>query len=249
MARQILIVDQSTSMRRIIKTMILAEVNDADVAESQDVAEAMDRLEGRNFHVVLFSRESSTREWLEFMRKRSAETGPERATAFVLFTSSRQKKVVEEFKAYGVKEHMVIPCSPHALGELINRVCSVFTLRSGRRYSLPGAVATLEQGASVTTAELVNFSDGGMLCELTRVGSYHWSAPAMVTLNLPLDGEQPMAIGLFSVATRLTIAESYADHTPKRFRIAFRFLTMPAEAKKVLDRVFAFIEKQEEIFE
>ena len=127
MARQIFLVDQSTSMRRIIKTMILAGVNDADVAESQDVAEAMDRLEGRNFHVVLFSRESSTREWLEFMRKRSAETGPERTTAFVLFTSSRQKKVVEEFKAYGVKEHVVIPCSPHDLGGLINRVCSVFT--------------------------------------------------------------------------------------------------------------------------
>lgn len=244
MARQILVVDQSTSMRRIIKTMILAEVNDAEVAESQDVVEAMDRLQGRNFHVVLFSRESSSGEWLDFVRQCNAKPALEKP-AFVLFTSSKQKKVAEEFKAYGVREHIEVPCSPKALGELINRVCSVFDLRSGRRYSLPGATAILEQGPNSTTAELVNFSDGGMLCELTRVGCYSWNAPAMVTINLPLNGQQLVATGLFSVTTRLSISESYADHTPKRFRIAFRFLTVPGETKKVLDKAFAYIEKQE----
>ncbi|MEW6595129.1 MAG: hypothetical protein AB1413_09700 [Thermodesulfobacteriota bacterium] len=248
MSRQILIVDQSTSMRRIIKTMILAEVNDADVAESHDVVEAMERLAAGVFHVVLFSRESSNDSWLEYVRKSIAGPGLEK-TAFVLFTSSKQKKIPDEFKAHGVTEHIAVPCTPKILGELINRVCSVFTLRSGRRYSLPGASVILEQGANSTTAELVNFSDGGMLCELARVGSYSWSAPAMVTLNLPLDGEKIVATGLFSVTTRLTVSESYADHTPKRVRIAFRFLTVPPETRKALDKAFAYIEAQEGMVE
>ncbi|MEW6500523.1 MAG: hypothetical protein ACOY8P_13205 [Thermodesulfobacteriota bacterium] len=248
MARQILVVDQSNSMRRIIKTMILAEINDADVAEAQDVDEAMDRLQGKSFHVVLFSRESSTADWLAYVRKQSAEACLEK-TAFVVFTSSKQKKLPEEFRANGVKEQIAVPCSPQQLGETINRVCSIFTLRSGRRYSLPGATAILEQGASSTTAELVNFSDGGMLCELAQVGTYSWNAPAMVTLNLPLDGDKLVATGLFSVSTRLTVSESYADHTPKRVRIALRFLAVPVETRKVLDQAFAFIEKQEGMFE
>ncbi len=249
MARQILVVDQSISMRRIIRTMILAEVNDAVVTESHDVVEAMGRLQARNFHVVLFSRESSTPEWLEFVRQRGTVGADQERTAFILFTSSKQKKLAEEFRTHGVKEQVTVPCSPHQLGETINRVCSIFTLRSGRRYSLPGAVAILEQGAGSTIAELINFSDGGMLCELREVGAYLWSAPAMVTLNLPLDSEEFVATGLFSVTTRLTVSESHPDHTPKRVRIAFRFLTVPAATKKTLDKVFAFIEKEEGMME
>jgi len=248
MSRQILIVDQSASMRRIIKTMILAEVNDAEVAEAQDVVEALARLKDCSYNLVLFSRESSTDQWLDFMRKRGATNGQGK-TGFVLFTSSRQKKAIDQFKAHGVKEHLVIPCSPHELGELINRVCSVFTLRSGRRYSLSSATAILEQGANSVTAELINFSDGGILCELAQIGSYNWAAPAMVTLNLPLNGDNCVATGLFSVTTRLSVSESYADHTPKRIRVSFRFLAIPAETRKALDKAFAYIEKQETTFD
>lgn len=244
MARQILIVDQSNSMRRIIKNMIIAEVNDAEISESHDVGEARERLKTRDFHLVLFSRESSSQDWLDLIKKRRETAGMEKP-AFVLFTSSKQKGVYEEFVPYGVKEHITIPCSPHELGEIVNRACSVFALRSGRRYSLPAATAILEQGASSVTAELVNFSEGGMLCELTRVEAYSWSAPTMVTLNLPFENEKVVATGLFSTTTRLSISESFADHTPKRVRIAFRFITVPSETKRALDRAFAHIEKQE----
>ncbi|HSR35999.1 MAG TPA: hypothetical protein VLL73_02375, partial [Desulfurivibrionaceae bacterium] len=116
MARQILVVDQSTSMRRIIKTMILAEINDAVVAESSDVVEAMERLKGKGFHVVLFSKESSTPEWLHFVSRCNQDACCEK-TAFILFTSSKQKKLPDEFKANGVKEQINVPCSPHDVGE------------------------------------------------------------------------------------------------------------------------------------
>ena len=248
MARKILIIDQSASMRRIIRNMILAEINDATVSEALDVAEALDRMRNSSYHVVLFSRESSSQEWLDSIKKRQATAGME-MPAFVLFTSTKQKGKLEVFTSSGVKETVVIPCSPQDLGEAINRACSVFALRSSRRYSLPGATAILEQGANSTAAEMINFSDGGMLCELTQVGSYSWNAPAMVTLNLPFDDTKLTATGLFSITTRLTVSESYADHTPKRIRIAFRFVTVPAETKKVLDQAFVHIKKQEGMFD
>ena len=244
MARNIIIMDSSASMRRIIRTMIQATVNDAVVSEAQNAEEAQGLIEDVHYHLVIFSRESSSKKWLEFAQKRLVLPETQR-TNFILFTSSKKQDYFEEIKRYGIQEHLIIPCAPNALGELIMRTCTHFAMRATRRYSIHDTTAILEQGSKSFPAEVINFSEGGMLCELDAPAQLNWFMPAMISMEFNLEGAVLKVAGLYSVARRLIVVESNPDYSPKRVRLACRFISVPEESKKQLTQVFRVIETQE----
>jgi DNA-binding NarL/FixJ family response regulator len=244
MARNIIIMDSSASMRRIIRTMIQSTVNDAVVSEAQDAKEAQGLIEDAHYHLVIFSRESSDKKWLEFAQKRLALPEAQK-TNFILFTSSKKKDYFEEIKRYGIQEHIVIPCGPNALGELIIKTCTHFSMRASRRYSIHDTRANLDQGSNSFPAEVINFSEGGVLCELEAPAQLHWCMPAMISMEFNLDGTMLKVAGLYSVARRLIVVESNPDYSPKRIRLACRFISVSEESKNQLAQVFKVIEQQE----
>ncbi len=244
MARNLIIMDSSASMRRIIRTMIQATVNDAVVSEARDAEEARGLIEDAHYHLVIFSRESSDKKWLEFAQKRLALPEGQR-TNFILFTSSKKQDYFEEIKRYGIEEYFTIPCAANDLGELITRICTPFSLRKARRYSVPDAIASLEQGSNSFAAEVINFSEGGVLCELDAPAQLNWFMPAMISMEFNLDGATLKVAGLYSVARRLMVVEANPDYSPRRIRLAYRFISVPEESKKQLAQVFRVIEQQE----
>lgn len=244
MARNIIVMDSSASMRRIIGTMIRATVNDAVVSEAHNAEEAQGLIEDAHYHLVIFSRESSNKNWLEFAQKRLALPEPQR-TNFILFTSSKKQDYFEEIKRYGIQEHIIIPCGPNALGELIARTCTHFAMRASRRYSIHDTRASLAQGGNNFPAEVINFSEGGLLCELDAPAQLNWFMPAMISMECNLDGDTLKVAGLYSLTRRLIVIESNPDYSPKRIRLACTFINVPEESKKQLAKVFKVVEKQE----
>ena len=244
MARNIIIMDSSASMRRIIRTMIQATVNDAVISEVHDAEEAQEFIEDGHYHLVIFSKESSDKKWLEFAGKRLSLAEGQR-TNFILFTSSKKQDYFEEIKRYGIQEHIIIPCLPDALGEMIKRICTHFAMRTTRRYSIHDAGASLEQGGNSFPVEVVNFSEGGLLCELDTPAQLNWFMPAMINLEFNLEDATLKIAGLFSVARRLMVVEANTDYSPRRIRLAYRFISVPEESKKQLAQVFGMIEEQE----
>lgn len=245
MAREVMIVDSSASMRRIFRAMILANVDDTEVTESQNVNDAMEKLKRQRFHAVLFSRESSNEEWLNFI-KRTGDGSEKTKTVFVLFTSNKQSGFIEEAKSYGVADHLIIPCADHALADIMTKVYNPFDMRASRRYNIPDTVAILEQGGESFQAEVINFSEGGMLCGMDFSEKYAWPAPVMATLNFSIGGKKETVKDLYSISARLVVTESNPDFTPKRLRVAFRFEIVPEESRNILEKVFAHVEQQEQ---
>jgi hypothetical protein len=224
--------------------MIQATVNDAVVSEAHNDEEAQGLIEDAHYHLVIFSRESSNKKWLEFAQKRLALPEAKR-TNFILFTSSKKQDYLEEIKRYGIKEHIIIPCGPNVLGELIARTCTHFAMRASRRYSIHDAKASLAQGSLSFPAEVINFSEGGALCELDAPAQFNWFMPLMISLEFNLDGAKLKVAGLYSSARRLSVIESNPDYSPKRIRLACTFITVPEESRNQLVEVFKVIEKQE----
>ncbi|MGV1099065.1 PilZ domain-containing protein [Thiovibrio sp. JS02] len=232
-------------MRRIIRTMIQATVNDAIVSEAQNADDAMRLLEEGQYHLVLFTKESSNVKWLEFAQKRLALPDPQK-TNFVLLSSSNKQDYFDRIRDYGINEHLIIPCHTNVLGELITRICNPFLMRTAKRYSSPNSVAFIEQGGNTYEAEVINISGGGFLCELDSPIHFNWAAPVMVTLEFEIEGSQVNIKGLYSILSRLVIVETNSDYTPRRIRLACRFVNVNQESKAQMDQVFSFIEKQEE---
>ncbi|MDA8164426.1 MAG: response regulator [Desulfobacteraceae bacterium] len=246
MARRILIVDRSATMRRIIRGMILANVNDAEVAEAADAADAWQQLADEDFHLMLFSWEPSGAAWLDFL-KRLREKEGDRQTAAILLTSSAKRPYVREAVTAGVAEYLVTPFTPAELTGLMNRVCNPVTLRHSRRYSLPDTTALVQQEQKSFQAAVVNISEGGVLCELDYAADYKWTAPAMVSITFRIEGEQITAEDLFALPNRCSIVESNPDFTPRKMKVAYRFFNVPPSAKQVLETVFNMAEIQEKI--
>jgi len=246
-ARHIIIMDSSASMRRIIRAMIQTTVNDAVVSEAYDAEEAQGLIEDGHYHLVIFSKESSDKKWLEFARKRLALPEGQK-THFIPFSSSTKQDYIQELKRYGIEEYLAIPCEPDALGALITRICTPFAMRKTRRYSVPDTIANLEQVSNSFPAEIINFSEGGLLCELDAPALFNWVMPAMINMEFNLDGATLKVAGLYSVARRLMVVESNPDYSPRRIRLACRFISIPEESKKQLAQVVKVIEKQEGLF-
>ena len=245
MARNIIIMDSSASMRRIIRTRIQVTVSDAVISEAVDAKEAMELIEDARYHLVLFSKESSSEKWLEFAQNRLCLPEKQR-TNFILFTSRQNKAFFDEIKHYGIEEHIVIPCPPNELGALIAKVCAPFAMRGAKRYSIPGSTALLEQGAGSYPAEILNFSEGGLLCDLAAPAQLNWTMPMMISLELKIPKASKKVVGLYSVIRRLQVVDTNPDYSPKTIRLACRYITVPDEGKKQLSAAFRLLDKQEE---
>jgi len=241
MARRIMIVDRSGSLRRILKNMILANINDAEVAEVSDADEARERLSSDpGDFLVLFSGESVTDEWLDFIRQSLARAG-RCPLVFVLFTSRAKQDLLKKVKEAGVKERLAIPCTPESLTEIVNLVYNPLVLRDDRRYSIQDTIASFDQRGQSFKASVINISKGGMLCEMAYDEAFKWAAPVMasVTFTAAALGDQVTAAGLYSTVSRLLVQNAYPDFSPKTIRIAMQFISVPPDAMKVLEGIFA----------
>ena len=244
MARRIIIIDSSPSMRRIITTLIQSTIDDAIVSEANNVRDAMALFNQGSFHIALFSKESSTQEWLDFAKNQSAKSELNR-TRFVIFSSNQNEDFISAVQAYGVMDHLLIPCSSRQMEQLVTRICSPFFMRTDRRYSHQNAKALIMQKNKNLSAQLLNFSSGGMLCELEVAQDFDWTIPFMTTVNFAGGDVVLEAANLYSIMSRLMVVENNPDFSPRRIRLACRFVIVPDETKGVLDKMFGYIEAEE----
>jgi CheY-like chemotaxis protein len=246
MARKILIVDNSATMRRIISGMILSGLSDAEIAEARNAYEAWEQLRNQEFHLMLFSWEPSGTAWLNFFMRLGQRPAERRLSSIILTSGADQPHVREALNA-GVSGKLVIPCTQIDLTNIINQVCNPLTLRHTSRYSLPDTTALLQQEGRSYQAAVINVSKGGLLCELEYMEDYKWAAPVTITITFRMDGKQFAAKGLFSLLSRFIIVETNADHSPKKVRVAYRFSKVPPAVQGVLDDVFGVAEELEKL--
>ena len=239
MVRKILVVDESATMRRIICAMILSNINDAVVDEVANKDEALAWLGQRDCHLILCSLDVVDFLGFELFRELRQEG---RDIPFVMLFG-KQEKYLKMAKQHGLEEYLVMPCSAKVLTDTINRVCSPVSLRRWQRYSAPGTRAVIEQGPLLLAAEVVNISEGGVLCEFDSQPVLNLAAPVMMAVTFVMEGREFVAAGLYSLMGNIKVVERYSDLTPKRYRAGFVFVAA-AEAQPIFEKVFSALEMQ-----
>ena len=247
MSRKILLVDSSEMMRRILRGMILANVNDAEVIEAEDAWAAKEIAAQNKIHLILYSWEISDRDGLEVVLKQRREL--EDSPPLVLLTSQNQEKHIKDNLGRNT-EYVIVPCSSEELAVRINRLCNPLTLRSNKRYSLHDSTVILQQKTEQITGILINISSGGLLCEFAFNEAYNWAQPLNIQTEISLGDRTVTIPGLYSRLVRLQVCESNPDFTPKKLRVAFEFIQTPGrENKKMLEDVFVWAENREKMLD
>ncbi len=243
MVRRIVVVNHSAVMRKIVRTKIEANINDALVFEARNGSEVLDLVRSDGAHLVLYGTENPGESASRVM-KSVHELSPGKPVPFLLLATGEEEEEVKEAIQAGAAGCLVIPCSAQDLAETIDRVCNPVALRRAKRYSVADTTVQVFQKSARFEAELVNVSLGGCLCQFEVGSGYLWSEPAMLSISFNAGGENVEVEGLHGYPVLLNVIESNPDFTPRRIRIAYSFLNPSDSAQQGLNHVFSLVDAE-----
>ncbi|MCK5227742.1 MAG: PilZ domain-containing protein [Desulfobulbaceae bacterium] len=241
MARNVLIFDESFMQRRIIQSMILANLDDINVFQAKDAEDFEEQLERETLQLVFFNWYVAKMDWNAFFEgKKNKSAG--RTIPFVLLAANDEKKLILEAQGAGVKDFLDIPCSPESFADTINLLCNPVNMRKTKRYSLPATTAVFQQDSEKFDAAIINISQGGILCEMEYSEKFNLNKTVMIAVTVSIGEKEVVLNGLIATFTSITVIEKNPDFTQKKIRIAFRFLIVPPDTQPYMDTVLEYAE-------
>lgn len=112
MGKQVLVVDDSSSIRTVVKTTL--EKEGYNVLEAADGEEGLKRVEHEDFHLIICDVNMPKLDGISMVKKIKAMPGKKFIPICMLTTESEQNKI-QEGKAAGAKAWIVKPFSPPKL--------------------------------------------------------------------------------------------------------------------------------------
>ena len=118
---KVLVVDDFPTMRRIVRNL-LKQLGFEHIDEAEDGAQALIRLRGGNFGLVISDWNMPNMEGIELLRNVRKEPEPLRDIPFLMVTAEAEKeKVIEAIKA-GVDNYVVKPFTAEILKEKLEKI-------------------------------------------------------------------------------------------------------------------------------
>ena len=121
---KILVVDDSLTMRKIIKNC-LAKMGEKDVIEASDGVEALKQLENNQIDLILTDWNMPNMNGLEFLIKVRENEKYKNIPVIMVTTEAEKSSVIEAIKA-GANNYVVKPFTPKVLEEKIKATMEKF---------------------------------------------------------------------------------------------------------------------------
>ena len=121
LAIKVLVVDDFPTMRRIVKNL-LKQLGFENIDEAEDGGQALQRLRGGNYGLVISDWNMPNMEGIELLRNVRKEADPLKNIPFLMVTAEAEKeKVIEAIKA-GVDNYIVKPFTAEILKEKLEKI-------------------------------------------------------------------------------------------------------------------------------
>ena len=122
MAYNVLIVDDSQTMRKVIrKSVTLSGFDLGDCWEAGDGLEALEVVKTHTIDLILSDLNMPRMTGLEMVKKLSEDEVHQRIPVILITTDGSEKRL-EEARTVGVKGYLQKPFQPEAIRELLNRI-------------------------------------------------------------------------------------------------------------------------------
>ncbi|MFO0752711.1 MAG: chemotaxis response regulator CheY [Thermodesulfovibrionales bacterium] len=118
---RVLVVDDFPTMRRIVKNL-LKQLGFENIDEAEDGAQALGKLKGGSYGLVVSDWNMPNMEGIELLRNVRQEQSPLKDIPFLMVTAEAEKeKVIEAIKA-GVDNYIVKPFTADILKEKLEKI-------------------------------------------------------------------------------------------------------------------------------
>jgi two-component system chemotaxis response regulator CheY len=119
MAKTILIVDDSASLRQVVNIALTGA--GYEVIEAGDGKEGLEKLDGRKIHLVISDVNMPNMDGITFVTE-ARKIAEYKFTPFIMLTTESQQDMVEKGKAAGAKAWMVKPFKPDQMLDAVSKL-------------------------------------------------------------------------------------------------------------------------------
>ena len=119
MGKSILIIDDSVSVRNVVRSTL--EISDYQVTEAMDGLDALEKLEDKRFNLVLCDVNMPRMDGITFLRE-IKKNPKHKFTPVIMLTTESQASKMQEGKEAGAKAWIVKPFKPDQLLAAITKL-------------------------------------------------------------------------------------------------------------------------------
>jgi len=243
--RNLLLIHQNFAARIKLARDIFSEFDDIVIAQSNSTDEGLNMLNQKKFDLIIAGNYFSTMKGVDFYEKaKRAELN--QATPFILVLETQTQNDSEELQIQGIESLLVLPATPAEIRAKINSACNPRKLRSYDRFSLPNLKITFLSKQGPLTAELLNISLSGMLCDLADVSqSVNLMETTEISIEFPEQYGGKKINGIHCRLRNMTILRWQEDFSqPACIRSGWEFVSMRSSSWSVLERVLSQVSKE-----
>lgn len=222
---------------RTLQQHVLAEFSDAAVDWFTSPLDATMILQDSKYDLIMCGLEMSNMNGIAFQKH--AASGINQTTPFIVMTASDDKAQQALLAEHGIHNLLKVPCTSLQLRTTIDQVLNPRSIRAHTRYCIPDARAVITFGDIDVTADVINISISGVLCELDCPGSAEKLMLAQkMSIMFPEDFGKGIARDIIPTLLKLTIKSWHLDGSIHRVSIVFKFDTLHKEAAAVMEKAF-----------
>jgi len=234
MTKRILVIHESRVLRIILVAYLNTEIGEAEVVTATSNEEGLERIRTEHFDLVLSGLEGSGMNALD-LKLELDDLADKKNLPMVVVTSIGTREQRKRLAEAGVEHYLVSPFNSLDLRKMVEAAMDPRSKRGATRYSIPGAKALLDLGDYHEVGLVINFSKGGLLCDLSHPNpGCALLSIARITLQFPPEYGEAQARDIEAVLTRLNVVTRDARQIPTQVRTAWRFSNAPDHALRTL---------------
>ncbi|MCP4148597.1 MAG: response regulator [bacterium] len=163
-SRNVLLIHESSTLRRIIKKVLLGELEDIEVKEASSAHDGLSFIRKNKYGAIICDYEVADME-LVFLFETIRNEAVNKATPFILLTAKLDTTTIRKLQEKGMK-YMVEPFEPLKITKMVDSVVDARKLRAHERLNIPETFARIHIDSQFIESRIVNISMGGILGDL-----------------------------------------------------------------------------------
>lgn len=244
--RNILMIHSSRSVRAMVKNLMLAELDDVAITESDAGQDALYQLAAKPF-ALLISECQLTDMHITELQNQARNHSINKNTPFIVLSGDDAGEDRDRLPETGLVHWVDTPIDAGELIGKINEICDPRKWRETERFHIPNSKAVLNVWGMEAGARLINISLGGVLIEVSGDRSeLLLQNDPKITLRLKSPGDYYDIKDLPCRLTRLDVIEWDNNHKPIAMRVAYVFLELNPKSQMDLEQVIMMAKEEDQ---
>ena len=232
MLRHLLVIHESKTARNIIRNYVLAGLNDITITDAKSPEEGIGLIGSHQYDIILCAQETGSMSGFEIYSM-SQKIDLNKEAPFIFISPHTPPDNIKALLGKGHR-HLFIPFTSYEICHYINELSKIRQKRQFHRISIKGTTAKLEFGSTAISADVINISTNGILCDLIKPKDVDIMLDPILSLNFSPPYENQTIENVWCKLVRAVVLDWDERHIAKQIRTIWQIIEMPEQSQTKL---------------